>query len=130
IAWFGFAILPWNAIGGRGFFAFQWLWQPLTPASASALVQLVWHGRLWFLPLLIVLLVPLALAFRLARGPEAREPIARTLIVTGIAGLAWIAAIALAIDINGWTWKPLALVFGDLPGRQPGLGYGAAVLAA
>ena len=39
-------------------------------------------------------------------------------------------AIALAIDIGGWTWRPLAALFGELPGRQPGLGYGAAAVAA
>ncbi len=130
IAWFGFAVLPWSAIGGRGFFAFQWLSQAFAPASAPALVQLVWHGRLWFLPLSVVLLAPLALLFKPATDPAARERTARTLFATGAAGLACIAAVALAIDINGWTWKPLALVFGDLPGRQPGLGYGAAVAAA
>jgi iron(III) transport system permease protein len=54
----GFAVLPWSAIGGRGFFAFQWLAAyPLAPASAPALVQLLWHGRLWLLPLLLLLLV-------------------------------------------------------------------------
>ncbi|TMG93075.1 MAG: hypothetical protein E6H73_10320, partial [Betaproteobacteria bacterium] len=53
VGWFGFAVLPWSAIGGRGFFAFQWLSHyPLAPASAPALMQLLWHGRLWFLPLL------------------------------------------------------------------------------
>jgi iron(III) transport system permease protein len=129
VAWFGFAVLPWNAIGGRGFFAFQWLSQPFAPASAPALVQFFWHGRLWFLPLFVVLLVPLALLFKPSTDPAARKRTAHTLVATGAAGLACIAAIALAIDINGWTWKPLALVFGNLPGRQPGLGYGAAVVA-
>ena len=131
VGWFGFAILPWSAIGGRGFFAFQWLpHYPLASASAPALMQLFWHGRLWFLPLLAVLLVPLALVFKPAADPAARERTARILVATGAAGLVSIAAIGLSIDINGWTWKPLALVFGNLSGRQPGLGYGAAFVAA
>ncbi len=88
VAWFGFAILPWNAIGGRGFFAFQWLSQyPLAPAAAPALMQLLWQGRLWFLPLLAVLLVPLALVFKPAADPAARERTARMLVASGAAGL-------------------------------------------
>jgi iron(III) transport system permease protein len=131
VGWFGFAILPWSAIGGRGFFAFQWLpHYPFEPASAPALLQLLWHGRLWLLPLLAVLLVLLALVFKPAADPAARERTARILIAAGAAGLVSIAAIGLSIDINGWTWKPLALVFGNLSGRQPGLGYGAALVGA
>src|SRR5205814_3458266 len=33
-------------------------------------------------------------------------------------------------DITGWTWRPLAEIFGDLPRRQPALGYGALAVAA
>jgi iron(III) transport system permease protein len=44
--------------------------------------------------------------------------------------LAAVFAIALAIDINGWTWSALSSVFGELPRRQPGLGYGAFAFAA
>src|SRR5207253_2989160 len=73
---------------------------------------------------------PLALVFKPAADPVTRERAARVLVATGAAGLAAIAAIGVSIDINGWTWKPLALVFGDLSGRQPGLGYGAAFVAA
>src|SRR5207249_5472037 len=101
LAWFGFGVLPWNAIGGGGFFAFQWLGQyPWALASAPALVQLLWHGRLWFLPLLLVLLAPLAFLWRPATHPDSRRRTARALIAIGAAGLAYIAAIALAIDIE------------------------------
>jgi iron(III) transport system permease protein len=48
-----------------------------------------------------------------------------TLVIAGTIGLASLLATALAIDIGGWTWPALAGVFGPLPGRQPGLGYGA-----
>jgi iron(III) transport system permease protein len=130
VAWFGFAVLPWNAIGGGGFFAFQWLGPyPLGVASAPALVQLVWHGRLWFLPLFVVLLAPLAVLLWPAKRTAAREWAALPLIAAGSSGLICIAAIALAIDINGWAWKSLALVLGELPRRQPGLGYGALVVS-
>ena len=131
VAWVGFALLPWNAIGGGGFFAFQWLRQyPWAPGSAPALVQLLWHGRLWFLPLLPPLLAPLAFLWWSAPHPDSRRRTARALIAIGAAGLVCIAAIALAIDIEGWRWRELATAFGDLPRRQQGLGYGALFVAA
>jgi len=131
LAWFGFAVLPWNAIGGSGFFAFQWLGQyPSAAASAPALVQLLWHGRLWLLPLLLVLLAPLAFLWRPATHPDSRRRTARALIALGAAGLIYIGAIALAIDIEGWRWRELATAFGELPRRQQGLGYGALFVAA
>src|SRR6266542_2516874 len=131
LAWGGFAVLPWNAIGGSGFFAFQWFGQyPWATASAPALVQLLWHGRLWFLPLLLVLLTPIPFLWRPAIHPDLRRRIARALIAIGVAGLIYIAAIALAIDIDGWRWRELAIAFGELPRRQQGLGYGALFVAA
>src|SRR6266508_4155368 len=130
LAWVGFALLPWSAIGGSGFFAFQWLGQyPWSPATAPALVQLLWHGRLWFLPLLLVLLAPFAFLWRPAIRSDSRRRIARALIAIGAAGLVYIAAIALAIDIDGWRWRGLAIAFGELPRRQQGLGYGAVFVA-
>src|SRR5450631_922011 len=130
VAWLGFAVLPWSAIGGGGFFSFQWLGPyPWASVSAPALVQLFWHGRLWFLPLFVLLLAPLALLLRPAAAKASRQRAALPLIAVGGSALAWIAAIALAIDIDGWAWKPLALVFGELPRRQPGLGYGAVFVA-
>src|SRR5947207_7033207 len=131
LAWFGFAFLPWNALGGGGFFAFQWLEQyPWAPASEPALVQLLWHGRLWFLPLLLALRAPALVVWRPATGTEARRRTAQALVAIGAVGLVYIAAIALAIDIDGWRWRELATVFGELPRRQQGLGYGAVFVAA
>ncbi len=132
VAWTGFAVLPWNAIRGGGFFSFQWLdGYPRAVASAPALLQLAGHGRLWFLPLAIALLVPLVLLLPGAALASSRERTSRTLIASGGAALLAVAAIALAIDINGWTWNGFAQMFGALPRRQPGLGYGAfAVVAA
>ena len=131
VAWFGFAALPWSAIPGGGFFAFQWLstW-PLAPTAAPALVQLFYLGRGWFVPFLVALLVPLAVIVRPPAGPQARAQAAAPLIAAGTLGLVSVVAIAVAIDINGWTWPVLARVFGELPRRQPGLGYGAYAFAA
>ena len=134
VAWFGFALLPWSAIGGNGFLSFNWLGQyPLTPATAPAAVLLAWHGRHWFLPLGLVLLALLAVAAlhgKSTSNPEVRRRASLPLIVVAICGLLSILAIALAIDINGWRWQPLAALFGALPRRQPGLGYGALVVTA
>jgi len=131
VAWFGFAVLPWSAIGGGGFFAFQWLsaW-PLAPAAAPALAQLFHLGRLWFVPLVVALLAPLFVVVRPPEGPDARERASGPLIAAGALGLLSVIAIAFAVDINGWTWPSLARVFGELPRRQPGLGYGAFAFTA
>jgi iron(III) transport system permease protein len=124
--WLAFALLPWNAIAGQGFLAFGWLAAyPLGVREAPALVQLLYHGRLWLLPLVVALALPLPIA----AGKGAAHA-SSLLIVAGAVGLATIVAIALAIDLNGWTWAPLADAFGALTGRQPGLGYGAAFVAA
>ena len=65
-----------------------------------------------------------------ARTAVADRRASRVLIIAGSIGLATIVALAAAIDINGWTWAPLASLFGTLRGRQPGLGYGALIVAA
>ena len=130
LGWIGVAVLPWNAIGGRGFFAGQWLdGYPRALASAPALVQVLAHGRLWLLPLVAVVAALHVLTIA-ARPGRARSRGALPQIALATGGLAWIAAIALAIDLHGWTVPSAALVFGPLQGRQAGLGYGALALAA
>ena len=125
VAWLGFAIVPWNAIGGQGFFAFNWFRAyPLDARAASGAVQLFHLGRLWLAPLLITLILP---ALPLLRSLDDRRT-SHLLVFAGAFGLVNVALIALAIDINGWTWTPLAGWFGELRGRQPGLGYGALIV--
>jgi len=127
VGWLGFAVLPWNAIAGQGFFAFNWLAAyPLGVRVAPAAVQIFHDGRLWLLPVLAALALA---SFVRVRGGSDRTA-ARLLIAAGGIGLANLLAVAAAIDIGGWTWRPLAALFGELPGRQPGLGYGAAAVAA
>ena len=122
VAWAGFAVLPWNAIGGQGFLAWRW-WAsfPFGLKEAPAAVQLFLHHRAWLLPVGLAIALPL---LALTRRADDRTR-ARLLVLAGVLGLSSIVAIALAIDIAGWTWPPLAGAFGELPGRQPGLGYGA-----
>ena len=123
----GFAVLPWNAIGGQGFFAFTWLGNyPLDVRVAPAAIQLAHFGRAWFAPLVVAL----ALAIFATAGKSNDRAASRLLLASGIIGLANVLVIALAIDLGGWTWKPLGSLFGELPARQPGLGYGALVVAA
>ena len=127
VGWIGFAVLPWNAIGGQGFLAFRWLaGYPLGLREAPAAIQLLAHGRLWFVPFALVL----ALSTFAFVGRCSGRMTSRLLIGSGAIGLLATLAIALAIDITGWTWRPLAALFGCLPGRQPGLGYGALAVAA
>jgi iron(III) transport system permease protein len=126
LGWAAFLLLPWSAIAGRGFFAFGWLSAyPLDPKVAPAAIQLFVHGRLWLLPFALAPFAAMTVALR--REPMHRD--APLLIGAGALGLAWLAGVACAIDIGGWTWPLLAQVFGPLPGRQPGLGYGAALVA-
>src|SRR5207248_11374676 len=126
VGWIGFAILPWNAIGGGGCFAFNWRAQyPAAAAAAPALVQLVLLHRLWFLPLALLLLAPIALVIRPRKNFAAPRRVSAPLIAIGACIIAYLLAIALAIDIEGWTWSGFAAVFGPLPRRQPGFGYGA-----
>ncbi len=125
--WLGFAVLPWNAIGGQGFFAFNWLGTyPLDVRSAPGLVQLVHHGRAWLFPLVIALALPIAATASVVTDRVA----SRWLLIGGATGFATLVLIALAIDIRGWTSPALESIFGELRGRQPGLGYGALVVAA
>ena len=125
--WLGFAVLPWNAIGGQGFFALNWLAAyPLDVRAAPALVQLIHHGRSWLLPIVFTLSLPLVATARFVTDRVAST----VLFLAGATGFATIGLIALAIDISGWTWAPLASIFGELRGRQPGLGYGALLVAA
>ena len=58
VGWLGFAALPWNAIAGQGFFAFNWLSAyPTGVRVAPALIQLFHDGRVWLSPLLVSLVL-------------------------------------------------------------------------
>jgi iron(III) transport system permease protein len=131
VGWAGFALLPWNAIGGGGFFSLHWLANyPWEPSTAPALVELVRHGRLWLAPLLVVLVAALLIALRPPHEPSSKRRMSVACIAIGAVGLLWLIAMAAAIDIGGWRWSTLAHLFGELPRRQPGLGYGAVLTAS
>jgi len=124
VGWAAYLVVPWSAIAGRGFFAFAWLGNyPLDPKVAPAAFQLIVHQRWWYAPFAAMLVAATLCGWR--RRPRDARVVSNTLVAAGAMGLLWLLAVALAIDIGGWTWPPLAGVFGPLPGRQPGLGYGA-----
>ena len=80
VGWVGFAVLPWNAIGGQGFFAFNWLAAyPAGVRVASAALQITHHGRLWLLPLIAALALPVLIF----TGRISERGAARLLIVAG-----------------------------------------------
>ena len=120
LAWVALALLPWNG-DDSGFFALYWTQTWPSGAGGSAIFQALQGGRLWLLPLLMpagLALVPL-MRPRLGAGGGA------WLIWTGLAGLLCLSAMALSIDLRGWTWQLPSDLFGPLPRRNPGLGVGA-----
>src|SRR6478609_4115826 len=85
--WIGFAVVPWNAIGGAGFLALNW-WAsyPSDVRVAPAAAQLAYHGRWWLLPLVAAMTLPIWAA----RTTVADRPASRLLIIAGSIGLATI----------------------------------------
>jgi iron(III) transport system permease protein len=73
--------------------------------------------------------VPLVAApFRLAVPLDTES--ARLLIASAVIGLLWLLFLMLAIGLNGWNFPALDAVFGALPERQAGLGWGALLYAS
>ncbi|MEN9063313.1 ABC transporter permease [Ponticoccus litoralis] len=64
-----------------------------------------------------------ALRVRQAPGPVR----GRALVVTGVAGLAWLLIEGLSIGLRGWNWGLLEAAFGDVAGQQA-FGAGAVAL--
>ena len=129
VGWVGFAVLPWNAIGGQGFLAFGWLACLSAGRARGARRRAAgrrtggcgccrWRSRSRCRPSLFVRRLGNRAASRAAdrrRHARARDD-------------CWPSRFA--IDIGGWTWPALGALFGALSGRQPGLGYGALAVAA
>jgi iron(III) transport system permease protein len=124
LAWLAFAILPWYALPGDGWLAPDWIRRYPDPATASALLQGIVHGRFWLLPPALPLLLPL-LAWR---RPREDPRVATMLLLAGTGGLVWTAMQGLAIDHRGWSAGWLASLFGSPGPRQAGFGVGAFLL--
>ena len=122
----GFCLLPWYAVDG-GFWSLRWLldgW-PLDEEVAPALFLVLQGEKPWLAPMAPILLLPL-----LAWGRDKPDPaFGRLLVVIGALGLGWLVAQGFAIGLRGWRYDWLEALFGELDGRQFGMGYGALATA-
>jgi len=125
VGWIGFAILPWYGIYD-GFWGFGWLAGfPLGSDEAPGCIQALVHDRWWLLPILPLLLAPLAFWRRSPHDPL----FANALIGIGALGLAVTVGQGFAIGIAGWEFALLERAFGPLDDRQFGMGYGAVLVS-
>ncbi|WP_035485744.1 ABC transporter permease [Geminicoccus roseus] len=124
VGWCGFLLLPWYA-QDDGFFALDWLNAGFLADRdyAPALVQALWHGRIWLLPLVVPLVLPL-LALSPGATPRRR---ADWLILAGVLGLVWLAVQGMAVTHRG----PADWLAPLVPerSRQYGVGAGAVLVA-
>ncbi len=124
IGWAGLLIVPWYTQQG-GLLALAWPFAWADPDAAPALAEVALHGRWWLLPLALPLALPLLLLGRRQDTPAA----ARLLILSGAAGLVWLAFQGFAVIHDGWGLEVLERMFGPTAMRQPGMGPGAALTA-
>ncbi|MBI3198620.1 MAG: iron ABC transporter permease [Rhodospirillales bacterium] len=115
--------LPWYALQ-EGLDSGAWfsgLWS--SEDYASGLAQIVAHGKWWLAPVLSALVACIVAAL----VPTTRQRRGTLLLLAGTAGLVLFVAQALGIGLRGWTAGWLTTLFGELDGRQVGLGAGGAV---
>jgi iron(III) transport system permease protein len=120
---FGFALLPWYMLDD-GLLSFSWVFDgyPFDSDSAPALFLVLQGQKPWLAPLGLFLLLPLALW-----GRRKNDPVfGNLLIFAGAAGLIWFFAQGYGISLRGWNAEFLNQIFGKLPDRQFGMGWGAA----
>ena len=123
----GFCLLPWYAVDG-GFWSLRWLldgW-PLDEDVAPALF-LVAPGR----EAVAGADRPRSCSCRCSPGgaTSPTRPSAGCSCVIGALGLGWLVAQGFAIGLRGWRYDWLEALFGELDGRQFGMGYGALATA-
>ena len=119
-----YLLLPWYALED-GLFSFEWLLGGYFGDRdyAPALFQWLMHGKWWLAPLIL----PLGLGVWAALKGDARLQ-----VWAGIGGLGLFLLQGFAIYHRGWAFEGLEALFGELGGRQYGVGWGAslAVLAS
>jgi iron(III) transport system permease protein len=117
-------LLPWYALqDGLGSGAWlAGLWSDDT--AADGLAQIVVHGKWWLAPPLAAL----AGCFAVALLPMAAARRGACLMATSAVGLALFAVQAFAIGLHGWTANWLTASFGELDGRQFGIGAGGTIV--
>ncbi|MFO1084668.1 MAG: iron ABC transporter permease [Reyranellaceae bacterium] len=117
-------LLPWYALQ-EGLGSGAWLsglWS--SEDDASGLAQLVAHGKWWLAPALIAL----AACAVLSLTPLPRERRGTLLLIASGAGVVLLAAESLGIGLRGWTTGWLVDLFGELDGRQVGVGAGGTLV--
>ena len=125
--WAGFCLLPWYGIED-GFFSFEWLFDgfPFDEDYAPAAFLLGRGEKLWLMPLVVPLLLPL-----LALGRTKSDPAyAKILIAAGALGFSWLIFQGFSIGIRGFNFEWLSAPFGQFEDRQFGMGYGALLVAS
>jgi len=119
-----FILLPWYRLES-GFFSLGWLGDfPFTEETAPGVLQLLGHGRLWLLG--VVLFFGLGLASRFIADPMRRGAF---FAAAGAAGLVYLCLQGLAVGFSGWTWGISEALFGTLSDGQPSMGAGAVTMA-
>ncbi|KJZ13195.1 iron ABC transporter permease [Marinomonas sp. S3726] len=122
VGWVGYFILPWYLLED-GLFAFDWLFDgyPFDEDYSPAFIQVFSADKVWLLPLVISLLLPLK-ALTLKKSDRAY---ASYLICSGSLGLAFLVIQGFAIGVSGWQFSLFANYFLDSEFNQYGMGYGA-----
>jgi iron(III) transport system permease protein len=92
------------------------------PDTASALAQVVLHGRPWLAAGIAGLLLALGAAFMAPGRAQGRA-----LMAAAALGLAGVLGGGFAIGLQGWNFELLNRAFGELPRGQIGLGLGGAI---
>jgi len=123
----GCTLLPWYALPD-GFWGFEWLQGFPSTAESSPALWLLTHGQQpWLWPPVGCLMVMGVLQVR----PLATARLqGQALFWLGAAGLLTFTLQGFAIGIQGWSFQFLTAGFGELDGRQFGMGYGALLAGA
>jgi iron(III) transport system permease protein len=123
----GFVFFPWYMLDD-GLFSFSWLFEgyPFGRDVAPAFFLVLQGQKMWLAPLGFLLVLPLALW----RRPKNDPVFGNVLIAVGLAGLAWFFAQGYGISLRGWNAAFLNDMFGKLPDRQFGMGWGAALVGS
>ncbi len=127
IGWVGFCLVPWYGIED-GFFGFEWLTAeyPFDEDYAPALFLLLQGQKLWLLPLVPCLVLPVFILHK-----DKSDPLfGKLLIVAGAIGFGWLIGQGFAIGLRGWQFGWIENLFGELGDRQFGMGYGALLVAS
>ena len=125
--WLGLSVFPWYGIE-NGFFNLEWFTDgyPFYADYAPALFLIMQGEKIWLAPLLL----PLIFCCMILKTKKTDSTYSIVLIICGGFGFAWLIAQGFSIGINGWNFKLLSSLFGELEDRQFGMGYGALLLAS